>query len=245
MLSDEELQQKIEDTTIKIDLNEDALVSEEQDIRVGTYHMLTMEHHAMGVYRLLEGNVDAACEAFATAADYQREYLHDVRAHRGEVDIWREVAEPQLIEHGLWFAILSGDEAVRETIAAEAWAIPDAYVERFGRRWLVARAKALAALVTDESRFDEFLDGLEATAHDPFDELLYNAYRGIDDGDAQTVETAVERMLERHDDQVEEPRHWDEIMALGPAAIAVLAREQGLDVSVDSPYLPKVLLEDD
>lgn len=117
---------------------------------------------------------------------------------------------------------------------------------------------ALRGLLTDDPETERLLvDALEATDPDlplvagaeyaleirtPEIEILLDFVAG--DGDA--VVASIRKAAERHGEHWSRPgrdAEWEGAVALGPLGLAAHARDAGIDVDVDSPYLPRAVLE--
>ncbi|WP_255192249.1 Imm49 family immunity protein [Natronobeatus ordinarius] len=85
----------------------------------------------------------------------------------------------------------------------------------------------------------EYLDELPDD-HPEYFGALWHALTGIVDRDEQAFEDGIAQFLEWHDDNVdfENKTSADDLVCLPVLTLVVLARRDGMDVSVDSPYVP-------
>lgn len=74
------------------------------------------------------------------------------------------------------------------------------------------------------------------------------AIEAIGEGDAAAVEAAIEGLLEFHEEFVigsPDTNVVDEAVAFDACAYLALARQRGLDIAVDSEYVPGALTDDE
>lgn len=213
------------------------------------YHLhynVAIRYHAIGAFRLLVDEPDAGRTAFADAARHYLQSAVESRPYRHEppTDKWRN--EPIRLVRGLYCALVADDPELREECASEAVALDDEYLEENPAQ-LFYRAKAVGAVALDDDRQGKFVSEFETAVDPDFvpeDLAIARACRGILDGDGAEVAAGVEDLLDHHRDRIEgEPDTKSEVVSLPATALVLLARDRGLDVWVDSGFVPAVLRE--
>ncbi len=203
-------------------------------------------YYSVGAFHLALGELAAAREAFADAARHYLQSAVESRPYRHEppTDKWRN--EPIRLVRGLYCALVADDPDLREECAREAVALDDEYLEENPAQ-LFYRAKAVGAVALDDDRQGEFVSEFETAVDPDFvpeDLAIARACRGILDGDGAEVVAGVEDLLDHHRDRIDgEPDTKSEVVSLPATALVLLARDRGLDVWVDSGFVPDVLRE--
>lgn len=157
--------------------------------------------------------------------------------------------------HALQTSILSGNDAVIESSATTVWEkattpelddLPGQ--EHAHRAWIV---RAFAALLLGRDDVSDYLEEARARLEDDNYHQEYfgsqvDAIEGIFEQDEATTRAAIEDALAFHEASFtdNEDMHFvEEAVSADACAFVALARQRGLDVRVDSEYVPKAVYE--
>lgn len=152
-------------------------------------------------------------------------------------------------------AVLSGDRAVIETTATAVWdLVTDPRLDEYPSQDDAVRAsivRALTALLLDRDDVAKYIEEARAkfddtNRHQEYYGSQVAAIEAIDEDDADGTEDAVRQSLVYHDQNFtnNEDLHFiEESVATHACLFVALARQHGLDVHVDSEYVPEAIYD--
>lgn len=161
--------------------------------------------------------------------------------------------EPQLCQNGLHAAVVSRREAIQSTLAATAREMDSSYLLAFDSALLRTkyfRARFTAALLTDDDEWRWLRKYRSLVAELPEEKRPYferrtKIFAGIANRNTATVEAGLADFLDLHRRAFEGgPEDSRELVNLPATSLALLARDHGLDVSVDAPFVPDCVFEE-
>ncbi|WP_255191830.1 immunity 49 family protein [Natronobeatus ordinarius] len=198
----------------------------------------------IGLYKLALGSCVEAVPDFQMSAEWYYKGARETRQRRESLSDDFE-GGMRLLKY-LYSAILSGDDALLEQATEIAFETHESHYHQFSTVHRYHLMNALAATVQETGDQQHHLDELEATLDDLPDDhpqyfgALWQALTGVVDRDEQAFEDGIAQFLEWHDDNVdfENKTSADDLVCLPVLTLVVLARRDGMDVSVDSPYVP-------
>lgn len=202
---------------------------------------------SLGLYKLPLGEcVDATAE-FTRSAEWYIDSLEELRNRRNST--WESEANHAL--YVLYSGVLSGDPDIAHRAASIALDVPEKFVDRFPTTYWYYLVKALAATVLDTGAQERYLNEMRETLDDldgtnkTFFEALWEALSGIVHRNEQEFENGVERLLEWHDGKVDFENRTDanDLVSRQGVTLVVLARRTGMDVCIDSEYVPGCVYE--
>lgn len=204
-------------------------------------------HDALARTLLLLGEVDRAREAYAEGTVYYLASVRESADRRGMLRPRERHDDPWTCVHAIERGLLGGRGDLVECVARETLSMGQPFLVEHDNRSYYA-AKLLAAVVLDE---DEWSRHAEEYRHavgdrpDPSEESRLFVYEGIAEDDTAKVARGLEGMLERRGQfagKGEDPpgQPVDDWLA----ALVLLAREKGLDLTVEAPTVPAGLLPD-
>ncbi|MFC7046022.1 Imm49 family immunity protein [Halobacteriaceae archaeon GCM10025711] len=206
----------------------------------------------LGVWSLIEGATAEAIEWFETAADHYTESIRERRVHREIIEKAAWGNEPYALADAMFSAILSGDGDLIEDAARTALDADETYTEEFPgtTAWYYFAVGLAGVLIDEPTERERGLSGLRA-AHDSLAAKFKQFFAGritvlesFAANDAARVEEGLQTMLDDHaDDAPANTTSPDELICVPAMALLVLARRRGLDVDVESEYLPDTLPE--
>ncbi|MFC7046967.1 Imm49 family immunity protein [Halobacteriaceae archaeon GCM10025711] len=195
------------------------------------YYRLAIQARIIGLYRSVLGDREAAFEWLGKSAEW---YLDSYGPGKAAMLVRAQLT-----------AVLARDDALMAKAAEMAHEAESGEPTYFD-----GVATCLSSLIRgdDEAtlRHADALTDLESTAFQDVDyyDGLGTCCRAIATGDESLLETALETVLERHETLIPKlgDRTHDAQVCIPAAAIVVLARQRGLDVDVESEYLPETLI---
>ncbi|QIB74797.1 immunity 49 family protein [Halogeometricum borinquense] len=207
----------------------------------------------------LLGKQEEAKDAYASAAEYKRDSVQAMEDHWEEIDqeLWEDA--PALYTQAMFLALISRDDELITEIASEALELDDFYLDLFASEYEDSpyrfyHMKVLAATILSDDRLNELLDALKAEVEmmtpvsakqfgETLNEVRVTIYELLRQEDSGGVVSALEEYLNRHATvtplSTEDP---DELIDNELIALCLLANDRGIDVTVDSPYVPDVLV---
>lgn len=202
---------------------------------------------AIGLYRLSLGDCNTSIDEFTISVEWYCTALHELRYRRDSA--WE--SETNNVLDLLYSALLTGDDERHQNAAKMALDVPEEFVDRFPPTYRYYYLKALAASILDTGVQHEYLDSLEETLADldstkhTFFEALWIALSGIEERDEDKFDTGVKQLLDWHHKQVdfENKTSANDLVCRQAATLMVLARQKGLDVHVDSEFIPDCVYE--
>lgn len=183
---------------------------------------------------------------FRTAVNY---YLTSIEMSRARAELV-DRNDPISIRYLLHAALLSGEEPLVKTAADLALETPSEYTEEYSSLYHYYYVMALASVIADTGPTQEYLDHLdeEIDAINPAyveDDLhvLYRAWwttlQGIVTQDDQRLRAGITDLLAHHDETTaEDSTKAKDLVCISAVALLVLAHRHGLEVHVDSEYIP-------
>lgn len=211
------------------------------------YRTIGRQSQVIGLYSLSIGECEDSKVEFTTSVLWYRDALEKLRGRRNSA--WESESNNAL--DVLYSALLSGDEKLVSEAAKSALEVPDEYVDRFPTtyRYYYLKAFATAILETDDQQY--YLDELEKTLGDldgtkeAFFEPLWAALSGLTHRDTEAFLTGIEQFLAWHHSQVdfENKTSAKDLVCRQATALIVLARQKGMDVRVESEYIPECIYE--
>ncbi|QIB74507.1 immunity 49 family protein [Halogeometricum borinquense] len=209
----------------------------------------------------LLGKQEEAKDAYASAAEYKRDSVQAMEDNWEEIDqeLWEDA--PALYTQAMFLALISRDDELITEIASEALELDDFYLDLFASEYEDSpyrfyHMKVLAATIRDDPQLEGLLDELKAEVEmmtpvsakqfgETLTELRVTIYELLRQGDSEGVVSALEEYLNRHATatplSTEDP---NELIDNELIALCLLAKDRGIDVTVDSPYVPNVLVPD-
>jgi hypothetical protein len=187
--------------------------------------------HVLGLAELVIDNVDEIVE-------------DDPRAPK-------HVAQHRV--NGLFSACLSSNTALLEEVATRTRARHDVMVDLV-REVEVVESQMIAACVLDDEDVEDLADRLVELA-DEFDQYhttvrpgqsraLARTCRGIVREEPDSVAEGAGTLIAAHEEDIDDdPRGHREVVCHPAAALIVLARQRGLNVRVDSEYVPEAVYD--
>lgn len=202
------------------------------------------DYQQIALYKVALGDCKRAIPDFETATEWYYKGSQETRERRESLSDDFE-GGVRLLKY-LYSAILSGDDALLEQATEIAFETHESHYHQFSTVHRYHLMNALAATVQETGDQQHHLDELEATLdelpddHPEYFGALWHALTGIVDRDEQAFEDGIAQFLEWHDDNVdfENKTSADDLVCLPVLTLVVLARRDGMDVSVDSPYVP-------
>lgn len=251
MYDEQELRNRREERKGKVDNSYWAVNASREDGTPYTTAVETLSYDAWEIAscELHLGNVEAAREWFARAALADRSYLHLV------VTRWEELSSGAQTRGGtralsaMINALLAGDHRLIEAITEQVLTLSDDYPNEYaGTGEYYWKACTVASIVEDDltaaiEYLDAYIAVLDEGEFDTHSEGLVRAHRGLVDADRDRVRQGLQQMLDHHDSALEELPSRMELMSHIVGSHLLLARDRGMDIHVDSEYLPDALEE--
>jgi hypothetical protein len=203
----------------------------------------------IGLYRLLLGDVSAATERLEEAARrYALKYEHKQTYEAEENDQATWQTQRSILERLTYAALLSRDDALVEETAAKVDEL-DAYRRQFPEmahkyHYTTALARVAADADDQQECVDAFSDSLADVKpdHQPYFSSLSTILDGIVSGDEATVHDGLEAFLDDYDeDRNDDPESLSDRVSKRATALYLLAKRRGVDVDIESRYVPDCL----
>lgn len=264
MRSEEEMREWIDDKKESYERGGDVLEYLDElppHQRLSYCHADYLKCANVGTYLLWLGETATANRWFERAANLSLQRGLAAAAHADDLDPTDVRVIGKALTKAVVYAVLSRSSDCVEEVTAETLELESSFrdvIEENGANPLTFdTCKLLAAASAGQDELArEYVERVRNTATDPdsaFSSVppgenppLADACEGLIDGDAEAVTDAVEATLDAHADDVDDdPRGFREIVDRMAAAILVLARDRGLDVTVDSRYIPDALFDDE
>lgn len=199
----------------------------------------------VGLFRLVLEECDSAVDELGTASTWYRDSIQTFRQRRDSPSDNFE-GETTLLNY-LYCALLADDGAVVSEAAKIALNTDIDHYEGFSTLWRYHYMNALAAIILDTGTQAEQLANLEETlddldgSHAAFFGALWRALAGIEARDADQFTAGIDQLLDWHDGKVDFETKTDpkDLVCRQAAALLVVARRNGMDVHVDSEYIPE------
>lgn len=209
----------------------------------------------------LLGETEEARKAYSAAADFKQRSIQAMQDHWDVIDqeLWEDA--PALYSQAMYFALVSRDNDLLTAIAQEAIELENSYLEMFAEDYEDSpyrfyHMKVLAALILDHSEVETHLNALksEVAAITPeaakqfgetLKEVQFTLYQHLCQDDTEGVVAALDEYMSRHATitpiSTDDP---DELIDNELIALCLLANDKGIDVTIDSPSVPAVLVPD-
>lgn len=200
-----------------------------------------------GMFELVLGDCGNSMSEFEESVEWYSRALEEFRNRRDSP--WESEANNVL--DLLHSALLSGHTEHREMAAEMALEVPEEFVDRFPTTYRYFYMKALAASILETNEACQYLNSLEkelanleGTKH-TFFEALWLALSGIEQRDDKQFSEGIHQFLNWHDQQVdfENKTSAKDLVCRQAASLLVLARQKGLEVRIDSEYIPECVYE--
>ncbi|PSQ19182.1 hypothetical protein BRD00_02760 [Halobacteriales archaeon QS_8_69_26] len=205
---------------------------------------LANAHDVLARCHALLGDADAAREAYAEAAVYYLSAVGESKKRRSTLRPRERHDDPRTCIHAIERAVLADRFDLAECIATETVLMGQPFlVEHDNRSYYAAKLFAAVVLEDDDwSRYAREYRTAIGDRPDPPDEFRLFVYEGIAEGDIDELARGLEGMLEHSGRFTEEDDVPGETVEDWVAALCLLAGEKGLDVTVEDPSVPDVLL---
>ncbi|WP_327053116.1 hypothetical protein [Halomicrococcus gelatinilyticus] len=222
-------------------------LSQESVSRV--HNSIGRDEEKIGLYRLLLGDVAAATEHLEEATRrYALKYEHKRTYEAEENDQATWQTQRSILERLTYAALLSRNDASVEEAAAKVDDL-DAYRRQFPRmvhkyHFTTALARVAADADDQRERVDAFGDSLADVKpdHQPYFGNLATILDGIVSGDEATVRDGLEAYLDDYDeDRNDDPESLSDRVSKRATALYLLAKRRGVDVEIESRYIPDCL----
>lgn len=204
----------------------------------------------VGLYRLALGECEDAVAEFERSAEWYDRGAREIRSRRESLSE-DFVGEESLLRH-LYSAILAGDDELLERASEVALETDESHYQRVTSTHRYHLMNALVAILTGTEDPRPHLDDLVDTfpelpeEHQRFFGAIETALRGIAERDTDEFYAGIDRLLEWHDEEkvdLENKTSAEDLVCLQATTLIVLARRNGLDVRVTSPYVPECIYE--
>ncbi len=212
---------------------------------------LAMSHDSIAHCLAVLGRTDEARAQFRTTAETTLEHIEAAWDH-GDEDAIR--ALPMKISSGMKRALIAGDDDLATRLGQEALNLGEVDRSRFALASDL-RAKEVFEILSAQLWGAIYLD--EPLASEVFDEYreavraenarhlvpMADIFEGLAAGDQAAVREGIRRRVDLHEERFADG--YDNLtnaVATTEAAFVHLAAHKGIDVSVDSPFLPDAML---
>ncbi len=247
-VAEDELQERIERKRKRLDLasedlKEDVVVPDQVP---STFYDMALHARGIGIGYVLLSEKEKSLEWFGKAADYYLKCQEKAEELKDIVEkSWQENKPLRLVD-ALHMAVLSKNQDRSGEIANRILDIDENYLDEIdGTEDWYYYAKCTAAAVLDQEHLMEEhsrkLDGV-ADKTGSREEYLPLFVAGLSDSDRQRAENAIQGLLEDHRDRINGGRlSDDELISIEASVWYLLAEGRGLELSVDSKYIPGLL----
>jgi len=202
------------------------------------------DYQQIALFKMALGNCKAAIPEFETSAEWYYDGARETRERRDSLSEDFE-GGTTLLKY-FYSALLAGDEDLLTQATEIAFETEESHYHQFSETHRYYLLNALAATVAETGDQQAYLDELEATLddlpddHDQYFGGLWRALSGIVTDDTKLFSEGVDQFLDWHDNNVnfENKTSPEDLVCKQVVALLVLARRNGMDVHVDSPYIP-------
>lgn len=207
--------------------------------------------HAVGLYKLALGECDSAVLDFVTSAEWYYKGTVKTRDQRESISDDFE-GETTLLKY-LYSALLTSEE---ELVIQAAKLANDTSVRHYHQFSTIHRyyfMQAITATILNKGDQQEYISEMEKSLTDldgttkTFFEALWIALSGITKEDRERFRSGIEQLLEWHDQKTDfkNKTSANDLVSRQAIALITLARRKGIDVYVDSEYIPECIYEID
>lgn len=253
-LTDEQLE-RVRDLTERTADRVEKYHTEEwqQKAHAGLYRSIGSHARRHAIFSLITGTPDTVRQSFEQSA---HGYVDCVKMAQVELQpgkLATLTGAPIKLAKAFYTGVLSGDDETLSRVAETALDLPfevevpydevDETITFDADKYHLALALAAVAADQPETATDH-AEQLRAANVDNegVNELHFRAsiefVEGMVDRDADMVEQGIRSMIERHERQYDPQNVSDKIACLEATSFLVLARKRGLDVAVDSEFIP-------
>ena len=213
------------------------------------YRTMGMKYQALGLYKLSLEECDAAVSEFITATKWYRDSVRKFRQRRDSPSDNFEGGTTLL--KFLYCAVFSREEDLAIEASKLALETSIHHYRRFSTEWRYYYMKALAASILGTKEQEKYLNKMEQTlAHldgttKTFFEALWNSLSGLIDKDTERFCMGIKQILEWHDGKVdfENKTSAKDLVCQQAASLLVLAQQKGMEIRVDSEYIPECVYD--
>jgi hypothetical protein len=188
------------------------------------------------------GNVNSARQWFARAAYAERSYVDIFAKHYDELPVSNQNNGSTRAQFAIQDAILAGDSRLIEVTAGQVLDLSDDYPNEYlGTGETYYKACFVASLATgDMASAATYRDRCRDVVDDPDEYVtaLLRTYDGFLDEDSHAVEANLQELVDIHADAAEDLSRWLQVMSPAAGALFLLAKDRGMEITVDSWYLP-------
>ena len=203
----------------------------------------------IGLYYFALDECDTGVEHFQFATEQYRRSITDLREQR-ETPSDNFEGETTLLDY-LYCTLLSREIPSSKTAAELVLKTEREHYERFSTEWRYYYTMALAASILENGEQHQYLDQLQKTipthdqAHEQFFTALWTALSGIKNRGEDEFCAGINQFLDWHDKNVDFDTKTSatDLVCKQVAALIVLARRNGMDVYIDSEYIPECVYE--
>jgi hypothetical protein len=244
MIEDTTLRERIDDRSHSVDNAYWAINSNRESDVIPTtaFRSLGLDCLEIASCELQLGNVDTARQWFARAAFAERSYVDVFSRHFDELRTSNQNNGSTRALLAIEDALLSGDSRLIEITANEVLNLSDDYATEYGRsREIYYEACMLASLSkNNNTAVRKYKTAYEDVVEEPKPHsiALMDTYDGFLADDASAVQTALQEMVDYHAESTDDLSRWLELMSPAVGALFLIARDRGMDITVDSWYLP-------
>lgn len=213
---------------------------------------LASDCRAIAVYQFVLGECSEGRAEFRAAADHYRTALELTRDRHDAP----QKGEPIRLRMLLEAALLSGDDDLVEAAADLTLETPPSFVETYPvYDFYHYYAMALATAIAETGELESFLQRLDDAVEDLDPEHTEgdvrghyrsrsSALAGIASRDEAQFDSGISDVLAHHAESSSlDSTQPKELVCIGGAALLVLARRKGMDVHVDSEFVPECVYE--
>lgn len=245
----EDIRKRVDERKERIGKKEQWLMDMEPDDPsiLSLINSIYSAHESIGVFLAFLGQTVEAREWFEKAANYADRYAKSTENLWHSADLDYKDLLPRMLFGGLISAIISADQQQIIQISRTTLDMDERFLKEFALQRVYYTPKALAAVCLDTEQVDDFIECArnEEGGTDRFLARL-SAIETISSQDDSGVEAAVEQLLNIHktnrSNNLSDP---NSIMSYDATAFVILARQRGLNVQVQSPYIPSALVDYD
>jgi hypothetical protein len=243
MIENATLQDRIENCSSRVDSAYWAIDSNREDDVVPTtaFRSLGLDCLEIAGCELQLGNIDSARQWFARATYAERSYVAVFTRHYDELPTSNQHNGSTRALAAIENAILTGDARLIETTAQDVLDLSDYPYEFLGSGETYYKACVLSALSTgDMTVAEQYRDYCEDAIEemDEYLDALLQTYDGLIEDNSMAVQTGLQAMVDYHADAADDLSRWLQVMSPAVGTLLLLARHCGMNISVDSWYVP-------